>query len=932
MSENKCQYMVTGMTCAACQAHVEKAVSRVPGVDKVTVSLLTNFMSVEGKASASDVVEAVEKAGYGAKPMNASSAGMSRLEAEKEALEDHETPKLKRRLLISIFFLIVLMYFTMGHNMLDLPVPFFLNHNHLGLALTEMILAFIVMAVNHAFFDSGFKSLFHRSPNMDTLVALGSSVSFGWSLYVFYKMTWLITQGSSSMDIMPLYHDQLYFESAAMIPALITVGKLLESISKGRTTDALKGLMKIAPKTALVEREGKESLIPVEEVRAGDIFIVKPGDSVPVDGEILEGETAVDESALTGESVPVDKKPGDRVSAATMNTNGYIRARALRVGEDTTFAQIIRMVSDAAATKAPIARIADKVSAVFVPAVILIAILVFILWILLGAPVSRALEYAICVLVISCPCALGLATPVAIMVGNGMGAKNGILFKTSEALENAGKIDIAVMDKTGTITEGKPRVTDMVPAEGVSEKELLEKAYALEVKSEHPLALAVVDYGNRKSVKALPLTDFKILSGHGLEGNLGGKKLHGGSASYISTFTSIHGLRDRAQALAEEGKTPLFFEEEGKLLGLMAVADVIKEDSPRAIQELKDMGIQVVMLTGDNEKTAAAMARKAGVDHVIAGVLPDGKEAVIRKLQTYGKVAMVGDGINDAPALVKADTGIAIGAGTDVAIDSADIVLMNSRLTDVSAAVRLSRETLKNIHENLFWAFAYNVLLIPMAAGLYPGIRMNPMWGAAAMSLSSFTVCMNALRLNLFNVRSPSRDKKKKMAVLPDWDTISGKPSSEEKTKAAGGKAVVLVEGMMCENCENHVKKALESLLFITGARADHKTGRVSITYSSQPDEAAMKQVLAKADYEYKGILFPKEETNMKETVKIEGMMCSHCEMTVKKALEALDGVEKADVSHTKGTAVLTLDKAVADGDIKKAIEDKDYTFKGIEK
>lgn len=932
MSENKCQYMVTGMTCAACQAHVEKAVSRVPGVDKVTVSLLTNSMSVEGKASASDVVEAVEKAGYGAKPMDASSAGMSRLEAEKEALEDHETPKLKRRLLISILFLIVLMYFTMGHNMLDLPVPFFLNHNHLGLALTEMILAFIVMAVNHAFFDSGFRSLFHRSPNMDTLVALGSSVSFGWSLYVFYKMTWLITQGSSSMDIMPLYHDQLYFESAAMIPALITVGKLLESISKGRTTDALKGLMKIAPKTALVEREGKESLIPVEEVRAGDIFIVKPGESVPVDGEILEGETAVDESALTGESVPVDKKPGDRVSTATMNTNGYIRARALRVGEDTTFAQIIRMVSDAAATKAPIARIADKVSAVFVPAVILIALLVFILWILLGAPVSRALEYAICVLVISCPCALGLATPVAIMVGNGMGAKNGILFKTSEALENAGKIDIAVMDKTGTITEGKPRVTDMVPAEGVSEKELLEKAYALEVKSEHPLALAVVDYGNRKSVKALPLTDFKILSGHGLEGNLGGKKLHGGSASYISTFTSIKGLKDRAEALAEEGKTPLFFEEEGKLLGLMAVADVIKEDSPRAIQELKDMGIQVVMLTGDNEKTAAAMARKAGVDHVIAGVLPDGKEAVIRKLQTYGKVAMVGDGINDAPALVKADTGIAIGAGTDVAIDSADIVLMNSRLTDVSAAVRLSRETLKNIHENLFWAFAYNVLLIPMAAGLYPGIRMNPMWGAAAMSLSSFTVCMNALRLNLFNVRSSSRDKKKKMTALPDWDTISGKPSSEEKPKAAGGKAVVLVEGMMCENCENHVKKALESLPFITGARADHKTGRVSITYSSQPDEAAMKQVLAKADYEYKGILFPKEETNMKETVKIEGMMCNHCEMTVKKALEALDGVEKADVSHTKGTAVLTLDKAVADGDIKKAIEDKDYTFKGIEK
>lgn len=932
MSENKCQYMVTGMTCAACQAHVEKAVSKVPGVDSVTVSLLTNSMSVAGSAPAAAVVKAVEQAGYGAKPMGEASGRQSKLEAEKEALEDHETSKLKRRLLLSLIFLAVLMYFTMGHNMLGLPVPYFLNHNHLGLALTEMILALLVMAVNRAFFISGFKSLFHGSPNMDTLVALGSSVSFLWSLYVFYKMTWLITEGASNMDIMPLFHDQLYFESAAMIPALITVGKLLESISKGRTTDALKSLMKIAPKTARVEREGKEILIPVEEVARGDIFLVKPGESVPVDGEIMEGETAVDESALTGESVPVDKKPGDRVSAATMNTNGFIRARALRVGEDTTFAQIISMVSDAAATKAPIARIADKVSAVFVPAVILIAFLVFILWILLGAPVSRALEYAICVLVISCPCALGLATPVAIMVGNGMGAKNGILFKTSEALENAGKIDIAVMDKTGTITEGKPRVTDMVPAEGVSEKELLEKAYALEMKSEHPLALAVVDYGNRKSVKALPLTDFIILSGHGLEGNLGGKKLHGGSASYISTFTSINGLRDKAEALAEEGKTPLFFEEEGKLLGLMAVADVIKEDSPRAIQELKDMGIQVVMLTGDNEKTAAAMARKAGVDHVIAGVLPDGKEAVIRKLQAYGKVAMVGDGINDAPALVKADTGIAIGAGTDVAIDSADIVLMNSRLTDVAAAVRLSRAALRNIHENLFWAFAYNLLLIPLAAGLYPGVQMNPMWGAAVMSLSSFTVCMNALRLNLFNVRSSSRDKKKKMTALPDWDTISGKPSSAEKPEAAGGKAVVLVEGMMCENCENHVKKALESLPFITGARADHKTGRVSITYSSQPDEAAMKQVLAKADYEYKGILFPKEETNMKETVKIEGMMCNHCEMTVKKALEALDGVEKADVSHTKGTAVLTLDKAVADGDIKKAIEDKDYTFKGIEK
>lgn len=933
MSENKCQYMVTGMTCAACQAHVEKAVSKVPGVDSVTVSLLTNSMSVAGSAPAAAVVKAVEQAGYGAKPMGEASGRQSKLEAEKEALEDHETSKLKRRLLLSLIFLAVLMYFTMGHNMLGLPVPYFLNHNHLGLALTEMILALLVMAVNRAFFISGFKSLFHGSPNMDTLVALGSSVSFLWSLYVFYKMTWLITEGASNMDIMPLFHDQLYFESAAMIPALITVGKLLESISKGRTTDALKSLMKIAPKTARVEREGKEILIPVEEVARGDIFLVKPGESVPVDGEIMEGETAVDESALTGESVPVDKKPGDRVSAATMNTNGFIRARALRVGEDTTFAQIISMVSDAAATKAPIARIADKVSAVFVPAVILIAILVFAVWIVLGAPVSTALEYAICVLVISCPCALGLATPVAIMVGNGMGAKNGILFKTSEALENAGKIDIAVMDKTGTITEGKPQVTHVVPAEGVTEKELLEKAYTLEMKSEHPLARAVVSYGNEKGAEALPLTDFKILSGHGLEGTCHGKKLSGGSGAYISTIASMGNMKDKAKKLAEEGMTPLFFAEEGKLLGLIAVADVIKKDSAEAIRQLKHMGIQVVMLTGDNEKTAAAMAKKAGVDHVIAGVLPDGKEAVIKKLQAHGRVAMVGDGINDAPALMKADTGIAIGAGTDVAIDSADIVLMNSRLTDVAAAVRLSRAALRNIHENLFWAFAYNLLLIPLAAGLYPGVQMNPMWGAAAMSLSSFTVCMNALRLNLFPVHDASHDRKKKAKAMPDWQEISENSAAKtEETNSKENRAEVLVEGMMCENCENHVKKALESLPFIKEAKADHTTGRVSITYSSQPDEAAMKEALAKADYEYKGIIFPKEETNMKETVKIEGMMCNHCEMAVKKALEALDGVEKADVSHEKGTAILTLNKAVADGDIKKAIEDKDYTFVGIEK
>jgi Cu2+-exporting ATPase len=1008
----KCQYMVSGMTCAACQAHVEKAVSKVPGVKQVTVSLLTNSMTVEGDVSAKDVVSAVEKAGYGAKPMNGSVEETSVLAAEEEALKDHETPKLKRRLILSIIFLVFLMYITMGHNMLNLPVPSFLDHNHLGLALTEMILSFIVMAINRSFFISGFRSLFHGAPNMDALVAMGSSVSFGWSLYVFYKMTVLITEGASNMDIMPIYHDQLYFESAAMIPALITVGKLLESISKGRTTDALKSLMKMAPKTAVVERNGNPETVPVERVSIGDVFIVKPGESIPVDGEILEGETAVDESALTGESIPVDKKPGDTVSAASMNTNGYIRARALRVGKDTTFAQIIRLVSDAAATKAPIARIADKVSAVFVPAVMAIALVVFLVWLYLGAPVSVALEYAICVLVISCPCALGLATPVAIMVGNGMGAKNGILFKTSESLENAGKMAIVVMDKTGTITEGKPAVTDIIPAEGVSEKDLLEAAYSLEVKSEHPLAKAVVAYGEEKGVKALALDSFRNLSGHGLMGTVNGKEIHGGSMDYISTLVSTDSMKDKAEALADEGKTPLFFEKGGKLLGLIAAADVIKKDSAQAVEELHDMGIRVVMLTGDNEKTARAIAQKAGVDKVIAGVLPDGKEAVIEAFQKQGKVAMVGDGINDAPALARADLGIAIGAGTDVAIDSADVVLMNSKLTDVSAAIRLSRETLRNIHENLFWAFAYNIILIPLAAGLYPGIRMNPMWGAAAMSLSSFTVCMNALRLNFFNLHNRKHDRKRKMVDLPDVeapkkeelpkaapalqtaspakeatvlvdgmtchncerhvkealeslpfidsasaDFTTGKvkitangPLDEEAMKksiedadyiykgilpekqAEGSHATVLVDGMMCENCEHHVQKALESLPFITSAHADHMKGTVDITYSSQPDEAAMKDVIAKADYEYKKIIFPKEETKMKETVKIEGMMCNHCEMTVKKALEALDGVEKADVSHEKGTAVLTLDKAVADGDIRKAIEAKDYKFVGIEK
>lgn len=928
MNKNTCQYIVTGMTCAACQAHVEKAVSKVPGVKNVTVSLLTNSMAVEGDASASDVVEAVEKAGYGASPMDGRGKEMSSLDGREEALKDRETPVLKRRLIWSLIFLILLMYITMGHAMLHLPLPSFLEGNYLGIALTELILSFIVMAVNRAFFTSGFRSLFQGAPNMDALVAMGSSVSFGWSLYVFYKMTMVITEGLPNMELMPLVHDQLYFESAAMIPALITVGKLLESISKGRTTDALKDLMKMAPKTAVVERDGKPVTLPVEEVQEGDIFLVKPGESIPVDGIILEGESAVDESALTGESVPVDKKKGDQVSAASLNTNGFLRARALRVGENTTFAQIIQLVSDAAATKAPIARIADKVSAVFVPAVMGIALLVFFVWLYLGAPVATALEYAICVLVISCPCALGLATPVAIMAGNGKGAKNGILFKTSESLENAGKINIAVMDKTGTITEGKPEVTDVIPAPAVSEEELLKTAYALEIRSEHPLARAVVRYGEKKGISELSIAGFQNLSGKGLMGSIEGEMVHGGSMEYISSLVPLKDLKERAEKLAEEGKTPLFFERNGKLLGMIAVSDVIKEDSAEAVKELHNMGIQVVMLTGDNERTARAIAEKAGVDKVIAGVLPAGKEAVVREFQKYGRVAMIGDGINDAPALARADTGIAIGAGTDVAIDSADIVLMNSKLTDASAAIRLSRKALTNIHENLFWAFAYNVILIPLAAGLYPGIQMNPMWGAAAMSLSSFTVCMNALRLNLINVHDGSHDRKRKMISLPQ----EALKKEEEGEKKAEKKAVVLVDGMMCENCENHVEKALESLPFITSASADHTTGRVDITYSSQPDEEAMKNVLAKADYEYKDIIFPKEEKEMKETVKIEGMMCNHCEMTVKKALEALDGVESAEVSHEKGTAVLTMDKPVADGDIQKAIEDKDYKFVGIEK
>ena len=758
---------------------------------------------------------------------------------------------------------------------------------------------------------------------MDTLVALGSGISFLWSLTVLFKITVAVSQGAPVSLVEDLYRNQLYFESAAMIPALITVGKMLESMSKGRTTDALKQLMKIAPKTAVVERDGKEVTIAADEVQPGDILAVRPGESIPADGIILSGETSVDESALTGESVPVDKGEGDKVSAATHNTSGFIRVKALRVGEDTGFAQIIRMVSDAAATKAPIARIADKVSAVFVPAVIGIAVVVTIVWLMLGASLAEALTYGISVLVISCPCALGLATPVAIMVGNGVGARNGILFKTSEALENAGKIQIVALDKTGTITEGKPQITDILPAAGLSEKEFLSLAYALESPSEHPLARAVTEKAEALGLLKREITGFRNLPGHGISGTVEGHALMGGSLSFISSRISLSDtVRKEAERLAEEGKTPLLFVRADEYLGMLGAADVIKSDSAQAIQELRNMGIETIMLTGDNEKTARAIAKMSGVDSVIAGVLPDGKEATIRNLQKRGRTAMVGDGINDAPALVRADTGIAIGTGTDVAVDSADIVLMNSRLTDVSAAVRLSWKTLKNIYENLFWAFAYNVLLIPMAAGLYPGIHMNPMWGAAAMSISSVTVCLNALRLNWTDVHNSRHDKPLRHRAAREKTA----ETPEER------RMTIQVDGMMCGHCENRVKGALEKISGIKEAHADHARGEVQIICRRNVEEKAIEEAITQAGYVYKGTIPDMEETEMKETVKIEGMMCGHCEATVKKALEALDGVEQAEVSHEKGEAVLTLSHAVADKDIQAAVEGKDYKFLGIEK
>ncbi len=863
------QYRITGMTCASCQSHVEKAAAKIPGVKNASVSLLTNTLLVEGDVSDQAVIKAVESAGYGAQRKDAYSADChNSITEQKDALADHETPKLKKRLIWSAGFLILLMYISMGHNMLNWPLPSFLEHNHLGLGLTQMLLAAVVMIINKQFFISGFRSLFHGAPNMDTLVALGSSVSFGWSVYVLYQMTVMITSGAGSMDLMALYHDQLYFESAAMIPCLITIGKTLEAVSKGRTTDALKNLLKMAPKSAVLIRDGREVKVGIEEVQIGDIFAVKPGEAIPVDGVVISGSSAVDESALSGESLPVDKEVNDQVNAATMNRSGYFQARAVRIGEDTAFAQIIQMVSDASATKAPIAKIADKVSGVFVPAVILIAVIVLMAWLLMGQSVSYALERAISVLVISCPCALGLATPTAIMVANGAGAKHGILFKTSEALENTGRIQIAVLDKTGTITAGRPEAAKIIPVEGITEETLLLTAAALEEHSEHPLAKAIIKYTADRNMHAEEIDEFAVHAGNGLEGKLQGQKVYAGSLAYLQTKIRVpQEYILKSEHLAEQGMTPVFFAKEDQLLGMIGIADAIKPDSAKAIAEIKAMGIETVMLTGDNARTAEAIGTQAGVDHIIAGVRPDGKEKAVAELQKYGKVLMIGDGINDAPALSRADIGMAIGAGTDVAIDAADAVLMNSQLSDAAAAIRLSRAAIRNIHENLFWAFAYNIILIPMAAGLYPGIQMNPMWGAAAMSLSSFTVCMNALRLNLAKIHDASSDHAMKHKA--DADRID-------------------------EICRSF--STIETECAVT---LDNKK---------------------------------EEENKVKETVKIEGMMCMMCEKHVKEGLEGVKGIVSAEASHDAGTAVITADRDVPEAEIKKAVEDAGYKFVGIEK
>ena len=856
------QYNVTGMSCAACSARVEKAVKKVPGVTSCSVSLLTNSMGVEGTASPAAILSAVQEAGYGASPKNASASKTSDASADLDALADRETPKLKRRLIASLGFLLVLMYFSMGHMMWGWPLPHWFDGNHVAMGLVQLLLAGIVMVINQKFFINGFKGLIHGAPNMDTLVALGSMASFVWSTYALFAMTRAQVDGSD--ELVMHYMMEFYFESAAMILTLITVGKMLEARSKGKTTDALKSLMKLAPKTATLVRDGAEVTVAIADVQKGDVFVVRPGENIPVDGVVLEGTSAVNESALTGESIPVDKAVGDKVSAATTNQSGFLRCEATRVGEDTTLAQIIKMVSDAAATKAPIAKIADTVSGFFVPAVISIAVVTTIVWLLLGHELGYALARGISVLVISCPCALGLATPVAIMVGNGLGAKNGILFKTAASLEAAGRTQIVALDKTGTITEGAPRVTDLLPAEGVSETELLTLAAALESRSEHPLAKAVLADAEAKAITPPEVTDFAALPGNGLAAKLDGMDIYAGNAAFIQTkLTLPAALAQQAEKLASEGKTPLFFGGAGRLLGVIAVADTIKEDSPEAIRQLQNMGIRVVMLTGDNQRTADAIGRQAGVDEVIAGVLPDGKEAVIRQLQASGKVAMVGDGINDAPALTRADTGIAIGAGTDVAIDAADVVLMNSKLSDVPAAIRLSRATLRNIHENLFWAFIYNIIGIPLAAGLFIpfGLTLNPMFGAAAMSLSSFCVVSNALRLNLFDLHSTRHDHK------------TASPAAAPVQSAA----------------ENNKKSDAEA--------PEVKT----------------------------------EDHTMKKTLKVEGMMCGHCEARVKKALEALPEVDEAVVSHEAGTAIVTLNAEVADDVLKNAVEAQDYKVTSIQ-
>ena len=888
------QYTVTGMSCAACSSRVEKAVSKVPGVTACSVSLLTNSMGVEGDVPPETVIHAVEDAGYGASLKGQGTAAQAQSASEAEdALKDWETPVLKHRLIASLGFLAVLMYMSMGHMMWGWPLPHFMDGNHVAMGLLQLLLAGIIMVINQKFFISGFKGLLHRAPNMDTLVALGSGASFIYSTYALFAMTDAQLKGNDTA-VMSYMHE-FYFESAAMILALITVGKMLEARSKGKTTDALKGLMKLAPKTAVIIRDGVETKVPIDEVKKGNVFVVRPGENIPVDGVVLEGTSAVNEAALTGESIPVDKAQGDPVSAATVNQSGYLRCEATRVGEDTSLSQIIRMVSDAAATKAPIAKIADRVSGVFVPAVITIAVVTTIIWLLAGQTFGFALARGISVLVISCPCALGLATPVAIMVGNGMGAKNGILFKTAVSLEETGKMDIVALDKTGTITSGEPRVTDVIPSGGVTEKELVSLALSLEKKSEHPLAKAVLLYAKEQQIDAPEAADFQALPGNGLSGTLNGASLAGGSFSYISGHTTVSAQEQASfERLASEGKTPLCFMKNGRLAGMIAVADVIKEDSPQAVKELQNMGIRVVMLTGDNERTARAIGAQAGVDEVIAGVLPDGKESVIRSLKEQGKVAMVGDGINDAPALTRADIGIAIGAGTDIAIDAADVVLMKSRLSDVPAAIRLSRATLRNIHENLFWAFFYNVVGIPLAAGLwYPifGWKLNPMFGAAAMSLSSFCVVTNALRLNLFKMHDASKDH----------------PMRKRAEKAAnkGG-----------DKAEN------------AGAVRTEAEDIRSIGQTANENETVSKE-MQKSENQKNHINM--EGITMTKTMNIEGMMCGHCEARVKKALEALAGVESAEVSHEKGTAVVSMSADVADDTLKEAVEAQDYKVDSIQ-